>query len=114
MLPLVSMMFMDSVSRCRAAGGGGRKSFIRAKKTGFARTRHQTKARPHAIAHTWKDLSPVVAVTEDTLRTRKPFIHAVVAVSPVSPVQNTTPRYSKATRRKENPLGSMTVTGCTR
>ena len=56
------------------------------------RTRHQGKAGLHLHGLARTDLSAVQGVTGDRLRTRKPFIHAVVAVSAVSAVQMSTPR----------------------
>ena len=53
------------------------------------RTRHQGKAGLHLHGLARTDLSAVQGVTEDRLKTRKPFIHAVVAVSAV---QKSTPR----------------------
>ena len=55
-------------------------------------TRHQGKAGLHVHGLTRTELSAVEGVTADRLRTRKPFIHAVVAVSPVSAVQISTTR----------------------
>ena len=84
---------MASVSECRAAGRRWRAGVIAALQIpAFTGTRHQTRARPYAIGLTRNDLSAVVPPTADRLRTRKPSIHAVVPVSAVVPVQNTTPR----------------------
>lgn len=55
-------------------------------------TGHQTKAGPDVNGLTRKDLPSLVAVTEGRLRTRKPFIHAVVALPSVVAVKNTTTR----------------------
>ena len=46
---------------------------------------------PHSDGLGWKNLSSLVAVNQDALRTRKPFIHAVVAVFSVVAVKNTSP-----------------------
>ena len=84
---------MASVSLCRAAGrrwGAGAFSALQMRV--MFGTRHQGKAGLHLRGLTWSDLSTVQGVTEDRLRTRKPFIHAVVAVSSVSAVQMSTPR----------------------
>ena len=59
-------------------------------------TRHQGKAGLHVHGLTRTELSAVEGVTADRLRTRKPFIHAVVAVSPVSAVQISTTRGQRA------------------
>ena len=84
---------MASVSLCRAAGrrwGAGAFSALQMRV--MLGTRHQGKAGLHLHGLTRIDLSAVQGVTEDSLRTRKPFIHAVVAVSAVSAVQMSTPR----------------------
>ncbi len=84
---------MASVSECRAAGRRWLAGVIAALQIpAFTGTRYQSKARPHALALTRNGFVPVVPVTADRLRTRKPSIHAVVPVSAVVPVQNTTPR----------------------
>ena len=84
---------MASVSRCRAAGRRWCARAITAlQMPAFTGTRYQSKARPHALALTRNGFVPVVPVTEDRLRTRKPSIHAVVPVSSVVPVKMSIPR----------------------
>ena len=81
-----------ALAAMRAAGRRWRAGAIAALQIlAFTGTRYQSKERPHALGLTRKDLSAVVALTADRLRTRKPSIHAGVAVSAVVAVQNTTP-----------------------
>lgn len=84
---------MASVSLCRAAGrrwGAG--AFSALEMRVMLGARHQGKAGLHLHGLTRTALSAVQGVTEDRLRTRKPFIHAGVAVSAVSAVPMSTPR----------------------
>ncbi len=100
---------MASVSRCGAAVGRWRAGAIAALQTqAIADTRHQSRARPNRPVPTWNDLSAVVAPTADRLRTRKPNAHAVVAVSAVVAVQNTTPRSA----RPADALPKCPAAGC--
>ena len=90
-----SMLNCDppALAAMRAAGRRWRARAIAALQIpAFTGTRYQSKERPHALGLTRKDLSAVVALTADRLRTRKPSIYAGVAVSAVVAVQNTTPR----------------------
>ena len=82
-----------ALAAMRAAGRRWRARAIAALQIpAFTGTIYQSKERPHALGLTRKDLSAVVALTADRLRTRKPSIYAGVAVSAVVAVQNTTPR----------------------
>lgn len=101
-----------SVSRCRATRGWCRVGALSAlQKPALPGTMHQTKARPHAPALTWTDLPSVVAVTEGRLRTRKPFIHAVVAVPSVVAVQMSTPRSANPANALPTVPGSWAKAG---
>ena len=84
---------MAGVCRCRAAGRRWRAGAITAlQMSAFTGTRQQSKARPYALGLARNDLSAVVALTADRLRTEKHNEINVSAVSAVSEVQNTTPR----------------------
>ena len=108
MLPCCARVLPDcmaSVSPCRAAGRRWRSgAFSALQIPAMFGTRHQGKAGLHLRGLTWSDLSTVQGVTEDRLRTRKPFIHAVVPVSSVSSVQMSTPR-------GQSPADVLTVSG---
>lgn len=77
------------IAAVRRWGAG---AFPAMQKPATSGTRHQSEARPHVLGSSWKDLSSLVAVTEDTLRTRKPNAHAVSSLSSLSSVENTTTR----------------------
>lgn len=93
MLPQCMPDCMASVSPCGAAcGRWGTGAFPALQNPAMSGTSHKNVAEPNANGQTWTYLPSVVAVTADPLRTRKPFIHAVVAVPSVVAVQNTTTR----------------------
>jgi hypothetical protein len=84
---------MASVSQCRAAGRRWRAGAITAlQMAAFTGTRHQSKTRPPAPALTRKDLSSVVPVADDKLRTENANEINGVPVVPVVPVQMPIPR----------------------
>ena len=88
---------MASVSQCRAAGRRWRARVITAlQMPAITGTRHQSKARPHALALTRNEFVPVVPVTEDKLRTEKTNEINGVPVVPVVPVQMSIPRSASA------------------
>lgn len=77
----------------RAAGGRWRAGAIAALQMSASnRTRHQIKGRAARPCTYSEDFALTFFQTEGRLRTRKPSIHAVVAVPSVVAVQNTTPR----------------------
>ncbi len=92
-----------SVSPCRAAGrrwGAGVLSALQI--PAMCGTRHQTRGKPHGPALPRTEFVPAFSATEDRLRTRKPFIHAVVAVPSVVAVQMSTAR-SQPGRKPHGP-----------
>ncbi len=96
MMPCCASVLSDrmaSVSRCRAAGRRWRAGAITAlQMPAFTGTRHQIEGRLQALGLTGNDLSTVIALTADRLRTEKHNEINVSAVSAVSAVKNTTTR----------------------
>lgn len=74
----------------RAAGRRwGAEAFPALQISGNTCTRHQIKGQPYFSGLTRNELPSVLQATEGRLRTRKPNIHAVVAVFSVVAVKNT-------------------------
>ncbi len=91
-MPLLTAAIDGAVS-CRAADRRwGAEAFLALQIPGTACPRHQSKGRVHFIGLTRNELPSLLQATEGRLSTRKPNIHAVVAVFSVVAVKNTITR----------------------